>query len=197
MRVMMVVGMVLLAGRAWAGPGDLQPRTDEDSGQPLVVLDAPAEGTKCVKAGALCFSAGARGTIAVESQVAAAAPDAKPVPVPVTPRFARATSLAARDGGTKTGDGAWTLDVASTLKRPSWAGNALFMLFDLDDPDALPNRQFTALYQQSLKAAKTVAARLTLTPDEGFRAGHTYRLRIVQLVGGKEILLAEGDVTLL
>ena len=44
---------------------------------------------------------------------------------------------------------------------------------------------------------KTLAARLTLQPSEGFHAGHTYRLRVVQLVGGKEVLLAEGDVTLL
>ena len=191
---------MLLGAAAFAAPGDLLPRTTEDiaASEPLVVLDAPAEGKACVKPGSLCFTAGARTTIAVESQVAAAPTEnGKPASAPA-PRFARVSSLAAREGSAPGGnEGPWTVDFTSTLKRPSWAGNALFMLFDLDDPEALPNRQFTALYQQSLKAQKTLAAKLSLTPDEGFRAGHTYRLRIVQLVGGKEIVLAEGDVTLL
>jgi hypothetical protein len=117
--------------------------------------------------------------------------------LPLAPRFARAASLAARDTATRATDGNWTVDLCSTLKRAAVAGNTIFMFFDLDDPESLPNRQFTALYQANLKAQKTLAARLTLQPSEGFRAGHTYRLRIVQLLGGKELPLAEGDVTLL
>jgi hypothetical protein len=38
---------------------------------------------------------------------------------------------------------------------------------------------------------------VNLSPEEGFRAGHTYRIRIVQLIGGREIVLGEGDVSLL
>jgi len=190
----------LTSATALAGPGDLLPH-EESAIEPLALLDAPAEGTTCVKAGAICFGAGARDTIGVEAQVASA-PKAG---VPVVPRFARAASLAARDGSVHDGgarndsarDGNWTVALASTLKRPALAGNAVFMFFDLDDSEALPNRQFTALYQTSVKAGKTLAVRATLQPSEGFRAGHTYRLRVVQLVAGKELLLAEGDVTLL
>ena len=42
-----------------------------------------------------------------------------------------------------------------------------------------------------------LAARVSLSPDDGFRAGHTYRIRIVQLINGREIVLAESDVSLL
>ena len=192
-RAWMLAAAMLTATSAYAGPGDLVPR-GPDEVDPLVVLD---DTRGCARPGTLCFAAGARTTIAVESQVAAAAPAGRLAMVPVVARFARAASLAARDGGTRAEGGAWTLDVASTFKRTALAGNAMFMLFDLDDPEALPNRQFTALYQHEIKARQALSVRLTLGPDDGFRAGHTYRLRIVQLVGGREIPLAEGDVTLL
>ena len=94
-------------------------------------------------------------------------------------------------------DAPWTLEVTGTLKRPAWAGNALFLFFDLEDPDAIENRQFTALYQAPLKAGPKVAARVSLPPEDGSRPGHTYRIRIVQLINGKEIVLAESDVSLL
>ena len=119
------------------------------------------------------------------------------------PRFSRAASIAASDGTqtvaatTPPEDAPWTLEVTGTLKRPAWAGNALFLFFDLEDPDAIENRQFTALYQAPLKAGPKVAARVSLSPEDGFRPGHTYRIRIVQLINGKEIVLAESDVSLL
>ena len=91
----------------------------------------------------------------------------------------------------------WTLELTGTFKRPAWAGNALFLFFDLEDPDAIENRQFTALYQAPLKAGPKVAARLCLSPEDGFRPGHTYRIRVVQLISGKEIVLGESDVSLL
>ena len=196
MRALATVIVLCGATAAVAAPGDLLPHTGDEAAEPLVVLDAPPEGKSCLKSGAICYAAGARDTIAVEPQAVAVAPGAK-ASLPVAPRFARAASLAARDTATRATDGKWTIDLSSTLKRASVAGNTIFMLFDLDDPEALPNRQFTALYQANLKAQKTLAARLTLQPSEGFRAGHTYRLRVVQLLGGKEILLAEGDVTIL
>jgi hypothetical protein len=76
-------------------------------------------------------------------------------------------------------------------------GNTLFLFFDLEDAEALQNRQFTALFQAPLKGGSKVSARVNLSPEEGFRAGHSYRIRIVQLLGNREIVLAEGDVSLL
>jgi hypothetical protein len=189
---------VVLASTAWAAPGDLT-AIDSSAVEPLTITDV-AEPKGCAgRAGTVCFAASGRATIAVESGAVAVAPPAgkkQPAPV-IVPRFARATSLA---GTTLTGPstgGAWTLDVLAALKKPALAGNAIFMLFDNDDPEALAARQFTALYQASVKAGPKLGARLQLSPEEGFRAGHTYKLRIMQLVSGREILLAEGDVTLL
>jgi hypothetical protein len=169
----------------------------EEQHEALEVIDPPPLGRSCAKAGALCWYSGSRTTIAVESVVASAPQAAGKPPLQVTPRFARAASIAKNGAAPIDTTGSWTVDLQSTLKRPSWAGNMVFLIYDADDPDALAARQFTALYQTNVKAGKTLSAKLSLAPDEGFRSGHTYRVRIVQLVGGKEILMAEGDVTLL
>jgi hypothetical protein len=39
--------------------------------------------------------------------------------------------------------------------------------------------------------------KLVLHSQDGFRAGHTYRLRVVQIVAGKEIELSSGEIGLL
>jgi hypothetical protein len=194
---MKAVWMVLLSSAAWAAPGDLSPVVGAESREPLQLIAGSAERT-CSKAGAVCFFAAARTTIAVESgALATAPPTAGKKVAPVVPRFARAASLAGTHITGPAASGSWAFELATTLKRSAYAGNVVFLLFDADDPEALEARQFTALYQASVKAGNKLAARLTLSPDEGFRAGHTYRLRVVQLISDKEILLAEGDVTLL
>lgn len=188
--------MVLaLAGTAAASPGDLPDRVQQDDDSPLTVLD-PGKAQPCALKVGLCVTPGARTTIAVSSAPVASAGAAVPTKAaPVVPRFSRAAAAGAADAPDE--NQPWTLELSAALKKPAWTGNALFLFFDMDDPDALPNRQFTALYQAPIKAGKQVAARVVLTPDEGFRAGHTYRVRIVQLINGKEIILAEGDVSLL
>jgi hypothetical protein len=192
--------MVLaLAGSAAASPGDLPDRIQHDDDSPLTLID-PAAAPACALKAGLCVTAGSRTTIAVASApVASAGPATSATKAaPVVPRFSRAASAGSPEAAENpTENQPWTLDLSAVLKKPAWAGNALFLFFDLDDPEALPNRQFTALYQAPVKAAPKVAAKVTLTPDEGFRAGHTYRVRIVQLINGKEIVLAEGDVSLL
>jgi hypothetical protein len=183
-----VAGLLgMLGGSAYAAPGELMAQAAGEI-EPLQILDPPPIGRSCGKPGLMCWFAGARTTIAVESAaVASASRSGKDVAV--APRFARASQPKP--------DGAWTLDLQATLKRPSWAGNLVILLYDAEDSQALEARQFTALYQASVKASKLLSARLSLSNEEGFRAGHTYRVRIVQLINGREILLAEGDVTLL
>src|SRR5262249_2641277 len=112
---------------------------------------------------------------------------------PVVPRFQRAAAAE----GSSAPSGPWAVTLSANLKKPAWNGNALFIFFDLDDPSALENRQFTAMYQAAVKAGPRLGVKVAVSPDEGFRAGHTYRLRIVQLINGKEILLCEGDLSLI
>jgi phage terminase large subunit-like protein len=197
--------LVALAGTAAAGPGDLLDPTRGDAAAPLTILD-PALATPCPQKPGICIVAGARSTISVASAALAAAAgpaDKQSKAAIVVPRFSRAASVASSDGTqnaaatTPSEDAPWTLELTGTFKRPAWAGNALFLFFDLEDPDSIENRQFTALYQAPLKAGPKVAARVSLSPEDGFRPGHTYRVRIVQLISGKEIVLGESDVSLL
>jgi hypothetical protein len=216
-------GMVLAAALAWgverpaaAKPGELIDTLHVEDA-PLLILDL-ATAAPCAQRMGLCILPGARSTIAVAAtdkapdgeavSTAAATPD-KPVvdklpssklgkSPPPPPRFSRAASLASTDGASTPSEGApWTIELSGTLKRAAYAGNALFLFFDLEDPQSLENRQFTALYQAPLKAISKVAARISLSPEEGFRAGHTYRLRILQLINGREIVLGESDLSLL
>jgi hypothetical protein len=196
--------MVALAGTAGAQPGDLPDIVHTDA-PPLTILD-PATSTPCPQKPGLCINAGARSTIAVASApiAAAAGPaDKQSKSAIVVPRFSRAASVAASDGAqtaaaTTPPEGSpWTLEITGTLRHPAWAGNTLFLFFDLEDAAAIENRQFTALYQAPLKAGPKVAARVSLSPEDGFRPGHTYRVRVVQLINSKEIVLGESDVSLL
>ncbi|MDB4968685.1 MAG: hypothetical protein JWN44_4374 [Myxococcales bacterium] len=195
------VVMLAAAGSAAAKPGELMdtPHSDE---APLTILDSAAAQPCALKSG-LCVVAGSRTTIAVASQPIASAVEAgtKPTPgksPPVVPRFSRAASVASSDGPPPSDNSQpWTLEIGGPLKHSAYAGNTLFLFFDLEDPDALANRQFTALFQGPVKAGPRMSARVNLSPEEGFRAGHSYRIRIVQLIGGREIVLAEGDVSLL
>jgi hypothetical protein len=193
-----------LGGVALAGPGDLMDTVhSSDEGGAVTVLEA-AKAAPCALKAALCATPGARSTLAVASApVASATPAPGEQPghaplapsAPVVPRFARAGAAGEAAAGDATG--AWTIDLSANLKRSAWNGNALFIFFDAEDPEALENKQFTALYQAPIKAGPKLAARVALSPEEGFRAGHTYRVRIVQLVNGKEYLLAEGDLALM
>lgn len=194
---MTVTAMLLstTAGVSYADPGELASARGDDSGSsPLQVLAAPTQ--PCASKGGMCLTAGMHTIAAGSAEVATAStPGGKAAPV--VPRFARADAAATADGsGGSAGNAAWTVELAGMLKRPSWSGNALFVFFDLEDPNAIENHEYTALYQAPLKAAKNLAARLALSPEEGFRAGHTYRLRIVQLINNKEMLLSESDLAL-
>jgi hypothetical protein len=181
-----------MAGTAAASPGDLGPRPGSDDA-PVAVLEGAGAPSCAMKSG-LCLQAGAHSTLAVASApVAAAIGGERPGKAPpVVPRFERAAAAE----GSSSASGPWTLALAANLKKAAWNGNALFLFFDLEDPQAVETKQVTALYQAPIKAGSKLAARVTLAPDDGFRAGHTYRIRVVQLINGKEVVLTEGDVAL-
>ena len=170
------IGGAAAGGVAQAQPGDLGDRH-------LIIIDGAVK--SCVTTGALCIKAGAAGTSKVQSAPSAATGHA----VPVVPGFKRNEQVA---GGFE-----WTLDLSATLLRPAISGNTLFLIYDGEDPNAVRNREVTVLYQALVRGGRTLSARLSVSPDDGIYAGHTYRIRVVQLVSGREVLLAEGDVALM
>jgi hypothetical protein len=186
-----LLGMVAFGGVALAEPGDLD--RPEHELQAVTVHSATAELSSTTKTG-LCFTAGGSTTVAV---AAPSEPTTPPTKAPVVPRFSRTTQVASSTTGSAAATGPWTLELGTNLKKAALSGNALFVFFDLDDPTSVANNEVTALYQAKVKAGSKLSARLVLSPEEGFRARHTYRVRIAQLIGGKEVVLGEGDLSLL
>jgi hypothetical protein len=115
-----------------------------------------------------------------------------------SPRFVRAATVATNDGDAYPVDDAipWTIEISATLRHRALAGNAVFLVYDAGNPKSLSTHEVTGAWQAKIPAGDRLAARLILSPREGFRAGHTYRIRVVQIVHGKEDVLAEGQVSL-
>jgi hypothetical protein len=205
-RTLCGVGSLLLGAAALASPGDLPVRSPSSPGEDQLlperqevtgedVLKVLDSGRPCAQKNGVCFFPASRSTLAVESQEVASVVGAGRPMVGVVPRFAR--SVPAKRGQPAEETGPWSLELSASLRKPALKGNAIFLFFDLEDRHAVEERTTTALYQTQIKAGRSLSANIELLPREGFRAGHTYRLRIVQLVGGKEILLTESDFALL
>jgi len=188
LRAMFSIGIA--AGTVHAAPGG-GPGDDQD-GQRLVVRGATKD---CAVRGGLCVSAGNLRTRPAPA-VLASAPGG-PVSAEGVPGFLRVVPVSTSRGGDKD-ELPWTLDVSAAFVRPAAAGNAMFILRDTQDPEqALATHMVTALWQAPIPSGDGVAVRMALSGDDGFRSGHTYQLRVVQLIDGKEVDLATGEVRLL
>jgi len=186
--VMFAVGiggaLQLSSALAAPGDGDEQPR--------LQILDSTAAPSTCVSSDGLCLAPGAAATVAMGPSDTAVAGRAAGEQVP---RFVRVPAPGASHAAVGD-DVPWTVDVVGTMRRPALAGNALFILYDAQDERAVAEREVTALWQAPIHAGTSVAARLLLSGDDGFRSGHTYRLQVAQLIGGKQVVLTEGTLRL-
>ncbi|MFO0578580.1 MAG: hypothetical protein U1A78_31640 [Polyangia bacterium] len=92
--------------------------------------------------------------------------------------------------------GDWVVDLFGNFKKPAIAGSAQFIFADVEDSKAAKKREVTAMYQVTLKSGNSVSARVRLSGDEGFRVGRTYHAFVVQILAGKEVVLAEGTFAL-
>jgi len=93
-------------------------------------------------------------------------------------------------------DAAWEIQFVAPLNPRNVKGNVMFIAYDREDPTAPARRAYSALWEATMDPFRVVAARLTLDPNEGFRATHTYLLRIVQVWNGREVILAQGSFRL-
>lgn len=174
---------------AEAAPGDAN--GDEQSRVDIIELPAQA----CPIRGSLCPSAFPPSTVADPSpQTASLAVHPGTFS---TPRFSRVVTVATRTPQTYADEAApWTITINASLRQRALAGNAVFLVFDGDDAKAVAAREVLGAWQATIPAGDRAAARLTLSPADGFRAGRNYRIRIVQIVNGKELILADGAVGL-
>ncbi len=179
------VGMA--PGLASAAPGD----SADDSGVQMIALPSYV----CPAIGGICLTSGAPTTVATASD-AAAALDVHPA-AGSPPGFARLAPGDTPLNRDAVDDSVpWTLNLNATLRHNALSGNAVFLVYDTKNPRALQDHEVTGVWQASVPAGDRLAARLTMSPVDGFHAGHTYRIRIAQIVHGKEVLLAEAPVRL-
>jgi hypothetical protein len=170
------------------GRGSYEPTLDyvEDRLQEVATAEVPA-----CPSGQLCITPGAANTHVVTPDVASLKTTSS-----TSRPFARTAQVASNASGHGAQDTApWTLMlVAARAVRP---GPVLCLIFDAHDKQAIASRQVFGLYQTDVRGAARVALRLQLSPDDGFVPNHSYIIRLVQLARGKEISLAQGELTLL
>ncbi|MSP61596.1 MAG: hypothetical protein EXR72_14910 [Myxococcales bacterium] len=184
--VKFVLGIALSSGIAGARPGELR-RSGGDAS--LEVLDPMATGRTCMIKGAVCITSGAAETIAAAQPLASTG--ALPASPPVFQRVGvAATAIEA------VGAAPWTLELDAYTSLPAVKGNTLFLFYDLAAPDAVAKQEVTGIHHGQVLPGRALSARIKLSPDDGFRAAHAYHVRIVQLLGGREVLLAQGDFSL-
>lgn len=177
-----------LYGSASAAPGD----SNDDS---RVEILSTAQG-ECAVRGGVCMTPGAPSTVFAPSSPAAGL--GTHAAAGGTPHLKRILLTAARSHlGYSNDDVPWTIDMRANLRQKALSGNAVFLVYDADNGKALANREVVGAWQATVPAGETLSARLTLSPNDGFHAGKTYRIRVVQLVHGKEIVLTDGPVRLL
>src|SRR5215471_4003895 len=145
----------------------------------LVPVDA-ARVKECTKAGQICFYAG-------DGQTAFVAPNT----------LTRAARVASAGGGAKADKKQpWNLELVASLKQKSLTGTVMVVVYDRADPQAVANREVTALWDFKAVASKVLGVHALLEQEDGFLAGHTYLFRITQILGKREVVLAEGDIKL-
>lgn len=177
----LAMALMLSAGTAFGLGGTAFGDEVENSG--VEILEQMED--SCPQRGGLCVAAGAPSTQVV---TAAGGHGAS------TTRFSRVGTSNRK--GNVDDSVPWTLTVNATLKQPALKGNAQFFIFDMEDPRALADKQVTAMWQTRVHAGNQLSARLTLSPEDGFHADHTYRVRVCQILNHREVTLAEGDVRL-
>jgi hypothetical protein len=184
----LVVSMGTALATAQAAPGDGMP-------QPGVVVLEQAR-SACMARRSVCLRPGSPTTAVAPSLYSAAQGSHAAAGLP--PRFARLGTVAGLGQRSDLDDQIpWTLDVGANLQTSALPGNAVFLVYDAADPEALARREVVRAWQVQVPAGPRLSARVTLSPNDGFRAGHTYRIRIVQLVRGKEVVLSDAPVQLL
>lgn len=96
----------------------------------------------------------------------------------------------------RTGKGDWVVDLYGNFKKPSLNGATQFIFSDVAESKASKKRDLTAMHQVTLKAVSGVSARMRLSGDDGFRVGRVYKVQVIQILNGKEFILAESDFKL-
>lgn len=90
----------------------------------------------------------------------------------------------------------WETELHAHFARRSVRGTILFVVYDAADKQAIAHHEVTTLWTVDSDPTHELSLRAPLDRDMGFRKNHTYRVRVVQLLRRREVVLAEGDIRL-
>jgi hypothetical protein len=111
--------------------------------------------------------------------------------------LARGTQVAAKGGlGTASADQPWQVEMVARFRALSDRGPIIVAVFDRDDPESIAHKEAKALWNVSMDPGRDLGMSFLLSPEDGFEPSHTYLLRVVQVQGVRDRVLAEGIVHL-
>ena len=164
------------------------PSFDVRDETPQVFLVSHAQKRDCPHLGSVCVSPGGSATV-VGVEVSEDRPDVTVL--------ARGTQVAAKGGlGTAGTDQPWQVEMVARFRARSDHGPIIVAVFDRDDPESIARKEAMAMWNVSMDPGHDLGMRFLLTSEEGFEPSHTYLLRVVQVEGARDRILAEGTVHL-
>jgi hypothetical protein len=155
---------------------------------PQVFLISRDQKRDCPQLGSVCVVPGGSATIlGVEISE-----DRPPVTV-----LARGTQVAAKAGlAAAVADQPWQVEMVARFKERSDSGPIIVAVFDRDDQESIAHKEAKVLWNVSMNPGRDLGMRFLLSPEDGFEPSHTYLLRVVQVQGVRDRVLAEGIVHL-
>lgn len=88
---------------------------------------------------------------------------------------------------------AWTMYFVAFLSKQPGAPEVQLVFYDSAVKEHEPTNAFAIATQSS---AKILVSNITISAEQNFKAGHTYKVMVTRLVGGKEVVYAATHVTL-
>jgi hypothetical protein len=155
---------------------------------PQVFLVSHDQKLDCAHLGEVCVYPGGSATI-VGVEISEDRPDVTVL--------ARGTQVAAKGGlGTAGADQPWQVEMVARFRARSEEGPIIVAVFDRDDPESMARKEVKVLWTVSMSPGRDLGIRFLLSPEDGFQTSHTYVVRVVQVHGTRDRVLAEGDVHL-
>jgi hypothetical protein len=165
------------------------PSVEDLSVQPEIFLIPDGHKQDCPRTGTVCLFGNGGGTIA--------GIDVNPT-VGIVTTLARGTQVAGMNAtaGVPEAD-VWHVEMLARLRARATAQEPVIVaVMDYADPDGMARKEATAVWQIDGASAKDIGMRFVLSAEDGFLPRHTYLVRMVQGVGKREKVLAEGNFLL-
>lgn len=163
------------------------PSVEDTNYQPEVFSVSKTRSKDCARVGKACFFG--RGDTLAGFNV-------DPT-VGIVTTLAHGTKLASLYDMRPTGEPAfWQAELVARLKSRTTAEPIIVAILDYADPEGMARKEATAVWQVTSSPVQDLGMRFVFSSDNGFQSNHTYLLRVVQGVGAKERILAEGNFLL-